>query len=82
MIQALRILIVFFAVTSLSNAQILRGRITTRSGDAVPYSTVYVQELKQGTTSNTKGDYEIRLPAGKYTIFYHFSSISQWLTSR
>ena len=70
MIHAIRILILFFAATSLSNAQILRGRITTQSGDAVPYSTVYIQELKQGTTSNTKGDYEIRLPEGKYTVFY------------
>ena len=70
MIHATRILILFFAVTTFSNAQILKGRITTRSGEAVPYSTVYVQELKQGTTSNTRGDYEIRLPEGKYTIFY------------
>jgi hypothetical protein len=70
MIHAIRILILLFAITSLSNAQILKGRITTQSGDPIPYSTVYVQELKQGTTSNTKGDYEIRLPQGKYTIFY------------
>ena len=70
MIHATRILILFFAVISVSNAQILRGRITTLSGEAVPYSTVYVQELKQGTTSNTRGDYEIRLPVGKYTVVY------------
>ncbi|HEX7493089.1 MAG TPA: DUF5686 and carboxypeptidase regulatory-like domain-containing protein [Bacteroidales bacterium] len=51
-------------------AQILKGRITSQSGDPVQYSTVYIQELRQGTTSNTKGDYEIKLPAGKYTVVY------------
>ena len=51
-------------------AQTLKGRITNQSGDPVQYATVYIQELRQGTTSNTKGDYEIRLPAGKYTVIY------------
>ena len=68
--HAIRILLLFFATTSMSHAQILKGRISGQSGDPVPYSTVYIQELKQGTTSNTKGDYEIRMPAGKYTVIY------------
>jgi len=55
---------------SIVNAQTLKGRITNQSGDPVQYSTIYIQELKQGTTSNTKGDYEIRLPAGKYAVVY------------
>ena len=55
---------------SFQHAQILKGKITNQSGDPIPYATVYIQELKQGTTSNTKGDYEIKLPAGKYTVTY------------
>ena len=55
---------------SNSQAQILKGKITNQSGDPVQYSTVYIQELKQGTTSNTKGDYEIKLPTGKYLVIY------------
>ncbi len=51
-------------------AQILKGKITDKSGEAVQYATVYIQELKQGTTSNTKGDYEIKLPAGNYMVIY------------
>ena len=50
-------LILLFASYVLP-AQILKGRITNQSGDPVQYSTVYIQELRQGTTSNTKGDYE------------------------
>src|SRR5450759_2354900 len=66
------ILIYIFLFNSItfSQAQMLKGKITNQTGDPIPYSTVYIQELKQGTTSNTKGDYEIRLPAGKYTVIY------------
>jgi hypothetical protein len=66
--HVIRILFLIFAVTSVSNAQILKGRITGQSGDPIPYSTIYIQELKQGTTSNTRGDYEIKLQPGKYTV--------------
>ena len=52
------------------DAQVLKGTIKDSRGEAIPYATVYIQELKQGTTANTKGDYEIRLPAGKYTVIY------------
>jgi hypothetical protein len=65
------LLLILYSITSfLTDAQILKGTITNQAGNPVQYSTVYVQELKQGTTSNTKGDYEIRLPAGKYSVIY------------
>ncbi len=58
-------------VTTFSSyAQILKGKITGESGEAIQYATVYIQELRQGTTANTKGDYEIKLPAGKYLVTY------------
>jgi Family of unknown function (DUF5686)/CarboxypepD_reg-like domain len=60
----------FLLASYLLPAQILKGRITDESGDPIEYATVYIQELKEGTTSNTKGDYEINLPAGKYTVIY------------
>ncbi|HOW41899.1 MAG TPA: DUF5686 family protein, partial [Bacteroidales bacterium] len=56
--------------SGISFSQVLKGRITTESGDPIPYSTVFIQELKQGTTANTKGDYEIKLPQGKYFVTY------------
>jgi len=54
----------------LSISQTLNGKITDTSGQPVPYATVYIEELKQGTTSNTRGDYEIKLRPGKYTVVY------------
>jgi hypothetical protein len=68
--HVLRILILIIFSSSVTQAQILKGRISGQSGGPIPYSTVYIEELRQGTTSNTRGDYEIRLPAGKYTVTY------------
>ncbi|HNW57629.1 MAG TPA: DUF5686 and carboxypeptidase regulatory-like domain-containing protein [Bacteroidales bacterium] len=64
------IFLVIFISASVSDAQIIKGKITDKSGEPIRYSTVYIQELKQGTTSNIKGYYEIKLPPGKYTIIY------------
>lgn len=61
-------LIFFFLQASFS--QILKGKIRSQSGEPVSYATVYIQELRQGTTSNTKGDYEIKLSAGTYTVTF------------
>ena len=56
--------------TQLLDAQAIKGKIANQAGEPIPYATVYIQELKQGTTSNTRGDYEIKLPSGKYLVTY------------
>ena len=66
----LSIILFQILVSSNSSAQILNGNITTSSGEPIPYATVYISEIRQGTTANTKGDYAIRLPAGSYTVTY------------
>ena len=66
-----------------SFSQIIKGKITNQSGEPIQYSTVYIQELRQGTTSNTKGDYELKLPAGKYMVTYQslgFSPVFMTIT--
>ena len=62
--------LLLFLTNLTTESQVLKGRITDKSGQPVQYATVFIQELRQGTTSNTKGDYEVRLPAGKYTVLY------------
>lgn len=66
------VFIITLAAISFSSvtAQMLKGRITDRSGEPVQYATVFFQELKHGTTSNPRGDYEIRLPEGRHTVIY------------
>ena len=62
--------IILSLISYFTQAQTLKGKITSESGEPVQYATVYIQELRQGTTANTKGDYEIRLPPGKYQVTY------------
>lgn len=61
-------LVLFILFSPLADAQVIRGKVTSTSGEPVPYATIYIQELKQGTTANTRGDYEFRLPPGKYML--------------
>lgn len=64
-------LIIFCILNStFGEAQVIKGRISSQSGEPVPYATVYIQQLRQGTTANAKGDYEIRLAPGSYLITY------------
>jgi len=70
MMRAIFIFVLLISTQGLTFSQVLKGKITNESGAAISYATVYIQELKQGTTSNTKGDYELKLPAGKYFVTY------------
>jgi len=70
-------------LSPFASGQTLNGKITDISGQPVPYATVYIQELKYGTTSNTKGDYELKLPMGNYTVSYQslgFEPVSESIT--
>ncbi len=66
----LLLLLILLSVSVVSTAQVLKGKITNQSGEPVQYATVYIQQLRQGTTTNTKGDYEIKIPAGKYVVTF------------
>ncbi len=56
----------------LADAQVVSGRITDNTGAPMAAASVYIQELHQGTTTNSEGYYEIALPAGTYTVCYQF----------
>ncbi len=62
----------FLLPLTLSQGQSLRGRITDSNGSPMPSASVYITELRQGTTSNNEGFYEITLPPGSYTVSYQF----------
>ncbi|MDR2887087.1 MAG: DUF5686 and carboxypeptidase regulatory-like domain-containing protein, partial [Bacteroidales bacterium] len=62
--------VLLFCSATAAQAQILKGKIVNSAQQPVQYSTVYIQELRQGTVANINGDYEIKLPAGTYTAVY------------
>ncbi len=68
--KSILIISTFLFFTASISAQKLSGRITDDKGDPVPFATVYIHELRQGTTSNIKGEYLINLKPGKYTFFF------------
>jgi hypothetical protein len=43
-----------------------------KTGEDLIGATVYVKEIKTGTTSNIYGFYSISLPAGQYTLVYSY----------
>lgn len=51
-------------------AQSLSGIIKNSNGEAVPFATVYISEIKHGTTANIKGEYHLNLEEGSYTIYF------------
>lgn len=65
---------VFFSLLLLStfqiSAQVLSGKISDESGNPIPYATVYVKEIRFGTTSNDIGNYELKLREGTYSILF------------
>lgn len=73
MIKA-RVIILITALChwAMSDAQVLNGRITDTSGLPMGAASVYVSELRQGTTSNIQGFYEINLPPGTWNITWQF----------
>jgi hypothetical protein len=60
----------FWLIANLTMAHNLRGNIKDKSGVPIPFATVFFKEASQGTTTNENGDFEIELPAGKYTVTY------------
>ena len=68
-----RIIIVFtLMIVGIAQSQI-RGTVKDRSGEALPYVNIYIQNSYTGTTSNAEGQYEINiLKPGDYTIVFQF----------
>ncbi|HEY3372881.1 MAG TPA: DUF5686 family protein [Prolixibacteraceae bacterium] len=53
-------------------SQGIRGRITNEQGEAIPFANIYIQQLSTGTTSNIDGNYELKLPEGKWEIQFQY----------
>lgn len=64
----------FFSSIASVFAQGIRGRITNEKGEAVPFANIYIPKLSTGTTSNIDGNYELKLPEGKWEILFQYLS--------
>lgn len=50
----------------IASGQVLSGKILDEQEQAVPYATIYIAETRQGTISNSNGDFSFNLPLGTY----------------
>lgn len=57
-----------------SNAQQtgIKGHLTGENNEPLPFATVYIRNLNTGATTNAEGDYELRLPPGKYDVVFQY----------
>ncbi|KAA8485028.1 carboxypeptidase-like protein [Arcticibacter tournemirensis] len=66
-----RIIIIVALLTFLQLsllAQGIKGIVRSNDGTALPFASVFISPLKTGTTANSEGYFELKLPAGMYTI--------------
>lgn len=69
--------------TTLAAAQSItvHGRVTSPTGDALPYASVFVRETLQGTATNSNGEYALGVPAAD-TIHIVFQSMGYQIAER
>ena len=71
--KTITILFLASVIKTASFAQGVRGVIRDDKKQPIPFATIYVENLKTGTNSNEKGEYEINLQPGTYIL--HFRSL-------
>lgn len=49
-------------------AQGIKGIVRNANGDPLPYASIFLVGSKSGTSANSIGEYEIKLPSGVYNI--------------
>jgi len=64
--------ILLMVVTISSYAGGVKGLVSSDSGEPLAFSTVYVEELETGTSTNGDGLYEITLAPGSYNIIFQY----------
>lgn len=64
--------ICFMTMGLYSHAAVLSGRLTSSTGEALPFANVYVVGTSVGTTTNELGYYQLELKAGDYKVAFQF----------
>lgn len=68
------IFLCFFLLASIieGNAQGIRGKVTSKSGEVLPFASIYVRNLGDGVPTNQNGEYEFRLKKGVYDVLAQY----------
>lgn len=69
-----RILLPFLlcCISISTDAQGIFGKITNAQDQPVSFANIYIPQLSTGTTSNIDGNYELKLPEGKWKVLFQY----------
>lgn len=66
-----------FGTPHFAAAAVLKGVIQNSRGEALPFATIFVQGSTNGTAANAKGQYQLSIDPGTYTITCQFIGYRQ-----
>ncbi|MBN1989909.1 MAG: carboxypeptidase-like regulatory domain-containing protein [Bacteroidales bacterium] len=64
------LVVLFLNGGAVVSAQSVQGAVTNEHGEPIVYASIYVKELRMGTSANANGRYLINLPAGEYSVVF------------
>lgn len=68
----LYLLFLLFGFQNFTTAQGIKGKVTTKEGEPLPFASVYIRNLEDGVPTNENGLYEFRLKPGFYDVIVQF----------
>lgn len=66
------IVLLFFLLQNAVHGQGIKGTVKSNSGVPLPYVSIFIANLNNGSSSNENGEFEIKLPEGKHTVVVQF----------
>ena len=70
--QRLKLIVILTLFSMGLVAQGIKGTIKDENGEALPFASIYIKELGTGTSANLKGDFELPLKSGNYTVTFQY----------
>jgi len=73
-----------FVLSLLLTSQLIsqiRGTVIDENQSPLPYVSIYVEGTTTGTTTNINGEYELKLPNGRYELVYQYVGYAQTTSS-
>ncbi len=68
----------FFFIINHATAFTIRGTITSsKNGERLPYTNIYIKGTSNGTSANSEGQYQLDLPAGNYEVVFQHLGYKQ-----
>ena len=63
-------------------AGIIRGRVTDAQGAPLAFANVAVRTTATSTAANEQGDYQLKLPPGRYELVFQYVGYKPRIRSR